>query len=138
MKRTYLVGALLVMLAPATRPLGAQSPCMAASDSVTILTRDAFVSLVTTADSTNAAYRARHDLPLVAPPEVETVADSTVCSRAVAALSPFSGGSPFPEAFVLRIGSTRFIAYNFRQRAAGNFCAIVYDTAFTKLATIPF
>lgn len=120
--------------------LQAQSVCLAASDSATMIARDALIDLVTSSDSETAATRTRSNLPLVTPTDVEVVTDSSLCARALTALAPLSSSKiqPLSQAFVLRVGSTRFIAFNFRQYSAGNFWAIVYDTSFNKLASVQF
>ena len=117
---------------------GAQaSPCLP-SDSVITLLQQELTNLVTATDTAVARVRNSVNLPALSAADVQFVTDTIVCASAaqqLAAITP--GGDASPAAWVFRMGPTRYVAFNFRQKIHGNGFLFVFDSSFTKLASFP-
>jgi hypothetical protein len=125
-----LAGGLLCAISASASAQGACLP----SDSVTTMLRDAVVGLVTRYDPATITYRNEFaDLPVVPDSEVTIVSDTAVCARASSALALITpNGDPNTGAWVFRVGSTRYVAFNFLQKSARSPYLVVYDTAWVR------
>jgi hypothetical protein len=125
-----LAGGLLCATSASASAEGACLP----PDSVTIMLRDAVVGLVTRNDSATIRYRNEFaDLPVVRDSEVTIVSDSAICARASSALALITpNGDPNTGAWVFRVGSTRYVVFNFLQKSARSPYLVVYDTAWVR------
>jgi len=131
----FVVGA--VALGACNRSEVEQSGCMA-TDATTVILRDALVTGASAPDSANATFRAQNNIPLVPAANVQVVMDSATCVRAAGALAESSSEGTSRRAWVLRVGPTRFVALNYKQRASDAYFAVVFDSAFAKLGVISF
>ena len=137
MKKLYYVG-LLATLLVATPHLEASvqagSPCLP-SDSLTTYINLALVGFVTSADTEWVRVRNAVHLPALTSADVQIVTDSTTCAAAAAALvAETPGGDASPAAWVIKLGPTRFIAFNLRRSVAGSGYLYVYDNNWVKLS----
>ncbi len=92
-------------------------------------------------DSTSVKYRQYYRLVHVPPTEeIEYVSDSTVCGTAAAALAAGSDPSVmFPRGvWVLKVGPSRYIVFDFEQIVAGHMLLDVFDSNFVHLVAFPF
>lgn len=128
--------AAILVLAP--NESNAQSNSCLPSDSSTTFFQEQLVSLVTSTDTAFARARAELSLPTLNATDVQFVTDTVVCTAAaqqLAAITP--GGDSSPAAWVFRMGPTRYVAFNFRQKIHGDVYLFVFDSSFTKLASFP-
>jgi hypothetical protein len=129
------------LLATATFALPGRAAGQATSaclqpDSVITFIQGEIVNLVTATDTAATRVRAALNVPAVAASAVELVADSTTCARAASALAEITtGGEASQGAWVFRLGPTRFIAFNFRQKARGSVYLVVYDENFVRVSS---
>jgi hypothetical protein len=130
-----LIGALIAV--PSTTR--AQSSCLI-PDSVAIpYFQSQLVIMVTASDTATVNYRNSINLPSTNASAVTLVTDAATCLRAaiaIAAITP--GGDPSPAAYVFKIGSTRFVGFNGRQKVHGSQYAYIFDKSFVILASFPF
>jgi hypothetical protein len=127
-----LIGALIA--APSTTR--AQSTCLT-PDSVAIpFFQSQLVAMVTASDTATVNYRDSINLPSANASAVTLVSDAASCLKAANALATITpGGDPSPAAYVFKIGSTRFVAFNGRQKVHGSQYAYVFDKNFVRLAS---
>ena len=129
----------VLMNALVTSPLAAQSrgACLASSPGVSQV-RDAIANLVTSSDTLAVRYRAEKNLPVVKAARVTVVSDSATCARASFALARIrSDMDPHFGAWVIRVGDTRYVAFNGRLRGLENsLLLVVYDAQFARLSTL--
>ena len=111
--------------------------CMA-TDATTMVLRDAIVQGASASDSVSAAFRAQNAIPPVPSADVQVVTDSATCVRAATALTEHSTEGASPRAWVLRVGPTRYVALNYKQRAQDAYFAVVFDSAFAKIGVMSF
>jgi hypothetical protein len=130
-----LVGALGVTPSTARR----QSSCLT-PDSVAIpYFQSQLVAMVTASDTATVNYRNSINLPSVSASAVTLVSDAATCQKAANALAAITpGGDPAPAAYVFKIGSTRFVAFNGRQKVHGSQYAYVFDKNFVRLTSFPY
>lgn len=132
LRRIAAYAGLLVSMMAFVRPLIAQT-CLA-PDSATTAIRDKLVSFVTATDSETVRDRNAVGLPQLTASDVNLSVDSTVCASASTALATLTAdGDPALGAWVFEMGPSRYVAYNYRQRAHGSLYVIVYDRQFNKL-----
>lgn len=94
--------------------------------------------LVSSTDTTAVRFRAKNYLPRVESVDVTLVTDSTICKRASAALAETR---PKVDAnygaWVLRIGPTRYVAFNGKLVGPEHsLLLVVLDTSFRRLSTL--
>jgi hypothetical protein len=140
------VGALVVLLVLAViaRPASAQSPtptppgCRSQRWSGTENAQAWITSIVTGTDSTSQAQRSAFNLPAVAASEVAYETDPTVCIAVVAAFRTAVSrhGGAAGGAWVLRVGTTRFIVFDGKQRTGEFEDHYVFDEQLRYLGTI--
>lgn len=93
--------------------------------------------VVTATDAGNASVRAAYKLPLVTTsPAVELVTDENQCLLAKAAVEArYTDGTTADQVYLLRIGTTRFVATDGR-KGGRDVMLHVFDTSFQYLITI--
>lgn len=130
-----LTGALIAV--PSTTR--AQSSCLI-PDSVAIpYFQSQLVIMVTASDTATVNYRNSINLPSTNASAVTLVSDAATCLKAANALATITpGGDPSPAAYVFKIGSTRFVAFNGRQKVHGSQYAYVFDKNFVRLASFSY
>lgn len=117
----------------------AQSSCLTPDTVAIPYFQSQIVAMVTASDTATANYRTSINLPSANANAVSLVTDSATClkaANAIAAITP--GGDPSPAAYVFKIGSTRFVAFNGRQKVHGSQYAYVFDKNFVRLASFPY
>lgn len=121
-----------------TSPVTAQSGggCLARSTGASHV-RDAIARVVSSRDTLAVRFRAEKKLPRVDSTHVSLVRDSTTCARASLALARVrSGMDPNHGAWVVRVGVTRFVAFNgVLSGSEHSLLLVVYDTSFVQLST---
>lgn len=128
----------VILSALIASPIAAQSGggCLGSSAGVSHV-RDAIANLVSSSDTLSVRYRADKNLPAVDSTQVSVVSDSTTCARASLALAQVrSDMDPNHGAWVIRVGDTRFVAFNgVLSGFEHSLLLVVYDTSFAKLST---
>ena len=99
--------------------------------------RDAIARIVSSRDTLAVRFRADNKLPAVDSSQVSLVRDSTTCARASLALARVrSDMDPNHGAWVVRVGETRFVAFNgVLSGFEHSLLLVVYDTTFVQLST---
>ena len=117
----------------------AQSSCLTPDTVAIPYFHSQMVALVTASDTATANYRNSINLPSANASAVTLVTDSATCLKAATALAAITpSGGPSPAAYVFKIGSTRFVAFNGRQNVHGSQYAYVFDKNFVRLASFPY
>jgi hypothetical protein len=117
----------------------AQSSCLTPDTIAIPYFQSQIVAMVTASDTATANYRNSINVPSANANAVTLVTDSATCLKAANALAAITpGGDPAPAAYVFKIGSTRFIAFNGRQKVHGSQYAYVFDKNFVRLASFPY
>jgi len=117
----------------------AQSSCLT-RDSVAIpYFQSQLVAMITASDTATVNFRNSIDLPSANANAVNLVSGAATCLKAANALAAITpGGDPSPAASVFKIGSTRFVVLNGRQKVHGSQYAYVLDKNFVRLASFPY
>lgn len=136
MLKGYRAAALILALGPAT--LTAQTSACLAGDSVTTFVHDHLIGLVSSTDTAVIRERIAMGLPSLRAADVSMVSDSTVCAIAagrLAAITP--NDDAHPAAWVIRLGATRYVAFNLRQKVHGSAYLFVFDNEWTRIGSFP-
>jgi hypothetical protein len=100
--------------------------------------RDQIVSIVTATDTGTVRIRQGFGLPAAADTAVVFETDSTACAQAAGAFNAELaryGGTP-GAVWVLRVGTTRFIVFDHRQKTGEFYDHMVFDENFVYKLTI--
>ena len=119
-------------------PSGLSAQGCAPSWSYSEAFRDRIVSIVTATDSGSARVRQAYSLPAVASAAVVFQTDSAVCAQAIAAFSAEVaryGGTP-GSVWVLKVGPTRYIVFDHKQKTGEFYDHMVFDENFVYKVTI--
>ena len=97
------------------------------------------VQLVTATDTATVRMRNELNLPSLSAGDVTIVTSAQTCSKAASALAALTtGGNASDGAWVFSLGTTRYIAFNGKQKGGEFTYMVVFDRKFVKLSTVPF
>jgi hypothetical protein len=126
-----------VLLLP--RPAHGQASCLSPDTTVIPFIKSRLISLVTATDSETMRIRNSYDLPSLTASAVTLVTDATTCTKAANALAAVTpNGDPADGAYVFKMGNSRYVAFNGKQRAHQTTHAVVFDKNFVRLESFPF
>lgn len=138
MTRIFFASLLTALGLPLAPSVAAAQTCLP-SDSISTFVQSKIVVIVTSTDTAAIHLRSVANLPSVAADSIQVVSDSLTCATAAAKLASLtSSGDPNPGAWVFRIGSARYIAFNFRQKIHGSGYLFIYDQSWNRLGSIAF
>jgi hypothetical protein len=133
--RTVLLGFCLAI----PRVMLAQSSCLSPDTTVIPVIKSRLISLVTASDSESVRIRNSYNLPSLNANAVTLVIDATTCTKAANALAAVTpNGNPADGAYVFKMGNTRYVAFNGKQRAHQTTYAVVFDKNFVRLESFSF
>jgi hypothetical protein len=130
-----LVGSAFGQLPAQCLPSGPTDSTAAALATV----KSQLVQLVTATDTGTARMRSELNIPSLLASDVTIVTSAQTCAKAASALAALTtGGSASDGAWVFSLGTTRYFAFNGKQKGAGNTYAVIFDRKFVKLSSVPF